>query len=209
MKEDVKEISTALNALSDLVQYKVISVDMEWVVEKNSNDRIIGPKEVALVQIGYVDDEDKVNSLLIHTKRFVRKQGKRVLPDRLEALLTRADIYIIGFNVSADLEKIGRDFDVESIRSVVQKNRPNVINLGMYARKRDIVINGGAGMAEVAQVMKGLVLDKGSKEDRYSDWEQLPLSTRQVSIVSTLLRFYQSSLQLNQLTSLEETLRIT
>ena len=82
----------------------------------------------------------------------------------------------------------------------MQKNRPNVINLGMYARKRDIVTNRGAGMAEVAQVMKGLVLNKGSKEDRYSDWEQLTLSTRQVSIVSTLLRFYQSTLQLNQLT---------
>ena len=169
LKEDVKEISLALIALSDLVKYKAISVDMEWVVEKYSNDRIIGPKEVALVQIGYVDDEDKVNSLLIHTKRFVQNQRKRVLPHRLEALLTRADIYIIDFNMSADLKKIGRDFNVESIRLVMQKNRPNVINLGMYAQEQDIVTNGGAEMAEVAQVMKGLVLDQGSKEDRYSD----------------------------------------
>ena len=73
------------------------------------------------------------------------------MPHRLESLLVGNDLNIVGFNVSADLNRIGRDFGVASIKSVVQNKRPNVINLGMYARERDVVTDGGAGMAEVAR----------------------------------------------------------
>ena len=179
--ETISEINNKVNALTERIKYDAYALDCEWVVERNSHDKIIGQKKVALIQIGYYDLDDKPIVLLIHTSKFAKHYGRKVLPHRLESLLVGNDLNIVGFNVSADLNRIGRDFGVASIKSVVQNKRQNVINLGMYARERDVVTDGGAGMAEVARILKGVELEKDSKDDRFSDWEKLPFTQAQVS----------------------------
>ena len=118
---DVDDINRECNLIFDLDKHDVIALDTEWVVTRNSTGRITGSKAVALIQVGYIDDEDRSQAILIRTAKFKKKRGIRVLPHRLEALLV-GNINIVGVNVSADLARIGRDFNVDAINSVVQKN---------------------------------------------------------------------------------------
>ena len=175
----VDRINYAINKLYDNIKYNTIALDCEWVVLRDSNNRITGSKQVALIQISYINKENKTKVILVCTAKFAKKEGHRILPHRLEALLV-GTTNIVGVNVSGDIAKIGRDFNVSAINSVVQKDRPNVINLGLFARERDVVTDGGVGLAELARVLRDVKLVKGSDEDQFSDWEQLTLTDRQL-----------------------------
>jgi len=52
---------------------------------------------------------------------------------------------------------------------VVQKDRPNVINLRTYARVRDVVHNGSISLAELCKIVLKLNLDK-TADVRLSNW---------------------------------------
>ena len=62
---------------------------------------------------------------------------------------------------------------------MTQKDRPSVINLGTYARTRDVVQNGNVGLAELSKIVLKVTLDKRCL-DPVSDWGQKELTDSQV-----------------------------
>ena len=67
------------------------------------------------------------------------------------------------FSISEDLVKIGRDFKIDEITSVSQKDRQNVINLGVFARERDVVQNGTVGLADLCKIVLKAKLNKSAE----------------------------------------------
>ena len=86
---------------------------------------------------------------------------------------------------------------------MTQKDRPSVINLGTYARTRDVVQNGNVGLAELSKIVMKVTLDK-STPDRLSDWDQKELTDSQVRYAALdaimLLLIYQELENLPDLT---------
>ena len=77
--------------------------------------------------------------------------------------------HLRGVSVSGGLLKIGRDFNVDELTSVPQKDRPNVINLGFFARERDVVQNGTVELADLCELIFEAKFNK-SVEVRLSNW---------------------------------------
>ena len=108
---------------------RVVGLDCKWPVTMNRHGYLTSSGKVSLIQICYIDNEDKLHVLLIWVGHL------KSLPNRLEleTFLCDHSIKFVGVAVSADLVKIGKDFKTATITSVTQKDRPSVINLGTYA----------------------------------------------------------------------------
>jgi hypothetical protein len=167
-----QEVNNAITAMYDVAKVKVIGLDAEWNVTLNRHGYATNTGKVALIQISYLDTSDNIVTLLIRTHKMKK------LPHALETLLTRDTFKIVGVNVSADLIKIGKDFDINSILKVAQKDRPNVINLGPFARARDVVSSGTVSLQHLSERVLKKRLDKSS-ETRLSDWDRNELSEKQ------------------------------
>ena len=125
-------------------------------------DIVTNTGKVALIQICYIDGSGKLITRLIRTHNVTK------LPHNLETLLTRDTYKLVGVNVSADLIKIGKDFGIDDILKVAQKDRPNVINLGPFARARDVVPSGTASLQLLSERVLKARLEKC--QIRLSDW---------------------------------------
>ena len=68
-------------------------------------------------------------------------------------LLLDDGVTFLGVSVSGGLLKIGRDFIIDELTSVSQKDRPNVINLGIFARERDVVQNRTVELADLCELV--------------------------------------------------------
>jgi hypothetical protein len=169
----VGEINLAICAMRDTMKNKVVGLDCEWPVTLNRHGHLTASGKIALIQICHHDEEDKLQVLLL------RVGSMKSLPHRLASFLCDNTIQFSGVRVSADLTRIGADFKVEGLANVLQKFRANVINLGPYARKRDVVQNGTVSLAELCKTVLEATLDK-SAEDRFSDWNQHELTESQV-----------------------------
>ena len=86
-------------------------------------------------------------------------------------------ITFVGVNVTGDFQKIGRDFDISG--KVNKRVLTKVVNLGKYARERDVVQNGSVGMDKLAKIVLRLSIDKGN-EWRFSDWTKNKLRDEQI-----------------------------
>jgi hypothetical protein len=96
----------------------------------------------------------------------------------MEAFFRDDSITIVGVNVGGDLAKIGRDFNLSDVMS--DRGEGSVINLGSYARDRDVVQNGKVKLDELCvAVLKQRI--KKQTHLRFSDWNRPnELSTDQV-----------------------------
>ncbi len=162
---EVEEINNAITAMSYVAKGNVIGLDAEWNVTLNRNGSVTNTGKVALIQICYVDGSGKLITRLIRTHKMTK------LPRNLETLLTRDTYKLVGVNVSADLIKIGKDFGIDDILKVAQKDRPNVINLGPFARARDVVPSGTASLQLLSERVLKARLEK-SRQIRLSDWDK-------------------------------------
>lgn len=168
-----EETNTAMTAMCDVAKGNGFSLDAEWNVTKNRYGHVMNAGKVALIQISYMDGNDKMTTLLIRTHHMTR------LPFKLEWLLVKRTLKIVGVNVSADLIKIGKDFNIDAIKQVTQKDRCNVINLGTFARERGVVTSGTASLQQLSERVLKARLNKATCI-RLSHWDKNQLSVEQV-----------------------------
>jgi hypothetical protein len=95
------------------------------------------------------------------------------LPQSLLSLLGDPKISFVGASVLADLKQIGKDF-----KCTIIMDPANYVNLGRYARKRDVVQSGTASLEKLIQLTLGEILDK-SPAVRLSKWSEKDLSNAQ------------------------------
>jgi hypothetical protein len=169
----VTEINHCISAVRAVLRDKpyiqrVVSIDAEWDVIKNSHGMVQGSKKVALIRIGYCDREGNIQALLLQVHRHSK------LPDRFISFLEAPGVTFVGIGVGGDLAKIGRDFGCAATIGLIE----NVINLGGFARKRDVIQNGTIGLAELVKVTLEELMNK-APEVRLSKWSRKELTDPQ------------------------------
>ena len=138
------EVNQVLDAMGQDMRNSKIGLDAEWNVEKNSRGHQTAQPNVKTIQIAYRSASDNVIQVLI-----IKSGRWKILPNHLQSLLCNDSMCIAGVKVSGDLIKIGSDFSIDAINNVDQKSRPNVYNLGKYARERDVVQNAATASLEL------------------------------------------------------------
>ena len=169
-------INTSSAAIQSLVgngSRVAISIDAEWRVLTNDHGYIIGPDKMAVIIAAYDDPED--GTVRVHVFQVYEFRG-RSLPIQLMNLITDERIKKVGVNVGGDLAKIGRDFNCQD--KIAAMPEENIINLGLYARRRDVVQNGSIGLAELSRIVLGKEMTKDNGT-RISDWTRRDLTDRQ------------------------------
>jgi hypothetical protein len=167
-----EEINLRVDTIRDLCEATqqgektVYAIDAEWVT-----DLITGKhSKISLIQLAGYDGGERKRGLLM------RFRTSRKLPSRLRALFEDENAVFIGVKVNGDLKNIGRDFKCASLMHKVCKRS---IELGMMARRRDVVPSGNVGMKELVSVVLNQQLRK-EDSDRFSNWERRELTTQQV-----------------------------
>ena len=156
------DVENVVMALKEDIKGCRIGLDAEWNQSVSCRGIQTGTSKVQTMQIAYRNSEDELNVLVFKVGKFDK------LPPRLISLLDGTDgIDIFGVNVSADLVKISRDFQVAVMMKMDHKTRPNVHNLGMLARRRDVVQDAGSSLDLIARHVLNITLDKTL---RCSDW---------------------------------------
>lgn len=168
------DISRTVLAVRDIVKARsvqgnpvAVALDAEWDTKTNRTGQVIDSFKTAVIQLGFRDTENRVSALLLQVFRHQR------LPQSLLALLGDKDIVFVGASVSSDLIRIGKDFQC----SEVTKDA-NYVNLGMFARKRDVVQHGTASLEKLVQLTLGEFLDK-APDVRLSKWSNIELTDAQ------------------------------
>ena len=153
-----------MNAIiDDIMRTGVIGLDAEWDVNKNAMGLKRKRSKTQMIQIAYRDAKSKVHVIIFRTGKL------SVLPLPLEQLLGNNDVIIAGSKVSGDLGHIGKDFNIDTLNIVDQKSRSNVCNLGLYARRRDVVQNAAACSLELlAEKLLSVKMDKSLHKG--TDW---------------------------------------
>ncbi|KAL7532434.1 hypothetical protein ACHAXR_005774, partial [Thalassiosira sp. AJA248-18] len=161
---ETTEIERVINAMMDDVnKSKMIGLDAEWNILRASAGFQTGQSKVMTIQIAYRNSEGAIQVIIVRTEKLVS------LPLPLINLLCNDSIIISGNKVSADLKKIGKDFNIIRIKSLDQLTRSNVCNLGVYARERDVVQNAAVCSLELlADRLFNIKLDKSLQKD--TDW---------------------------------------
>ena len=172
VQSSVTGINDSCQAIRDLVilsedHRKVLALDIEYDTTKNSNGWVTKAHKTALMQIGFQEASGMISCHMYQ----VFKMDK--LPDRLVALFQDQRFTFVGSFVSGDLKRIGSDFGLEALMSTVK-----YINLGKYARERDIVPTGSVGLEVLCSKVLGEVMDK-SPGVRLSKWSNPSLSEEQ------------------------------
>ena len=175
LAEQVKVGSTAaeINSLCDLVRDQaevVTSLDAEWEMTNGASGHITGRDRVALIQIGYrLHGESLSRALLLRVQKI-----KGTLPGRLLALLADPRFTWVGRAIKNDLGHLGKDFNAAAITNTVQ-----TIDLGPFARARDVVVRGTAGLERLVSLTLGEKMSK-APEVRCGKWAAPVLNDRQI-----------------------------
>lgn len=148
------EIGRVINAMREEMKGHAVGLDAEWNMVLDSRGIQTGRGRIQLIQIAYRNQDDAIRVLLLSVGDL------KSLPDNLQNLLLDENIQIVGNKVSGDLIYIGLDFGIEAIKSVDQKKRKNVVNLGMYARLRNVVPTGNVSLPLLCELTLGSTIDK-------------------------------------------------
>ena len=116
----------------EIVNEKSISLDCGWEVYSNSTGDITDISKSCTMQIGYVNSFNQLKCVLFQEFYF------STLPKEFLELLKITNLKIFGVSVGGDIARIGWDFRCND----VTKNLKHVTNLGVYARRRNIIANG-------------------------------------------------------------------
>jgi len=148
---------------------QVYAFDCEWDTtpcSKGHGRRKHG--NVALLQIGYRLGRDSESQALLLQ---LPKRGK--LPNRLVAFLKDPKASFAGVNIKNDINTLGNDFELQNLSDDV-----SFIDLGMFARERDVIQKANRSLADIVEIVLGYKLDKRD-EIRCSKWSSLSLSSEQ------------------------------
>lgn len=170
---DINSVITALRThLASLPEEKrVVGLDCEWRVTRNRAGFVVHNDRLATIQIAYEFAGDLTRSIILQVHKL------QALPPPLKSLLEDETIRYAGVNVGGDLNTIGRDLNcVDTIQSIPKSN---IINLGKYARRRDVVKNGTVGLDVLAEIVLNERLAKPNAV-RFSNWAMNHLSKDQV-----------------------------
>ena len=149
------------------IERRVIALDTECDTVKNAQGQPIGKMRDSVIQLAYEHADGKIRALVVQLK------GKTLHP-RLLALLGDPTITFCGSNVSADLKKLGKDFGCQRTTQRAQR-----VNLGMMARKSDVVPSGMVSLDRLVAVCLGQRLEKDPSV-RLSLWSSPRLTPMQV-----------------------------
>lgn len=166
------EMNRYMTAMRNIIKdtTNAVAVDAEWKVDLTSRGTVKKSHKVSLIQFCFLDSNGVYKIALVRTHKLKR------LPSGMDAFFRDDSITIVGVQVGGDLAKIGRDFKLSEVMDGRKKG--SVINLGGYARDRDVVQNGKIGLAELALVVLEQRLEKHTHL-RFSDWDQDVLSLDQ------------------------------
>ena len=168
------EINRFFTAMRNIVAEtnKAVAVDAEWKVDLNRDGRPSKSYKVGLIQLCFLDQDGSYKIGLIRTNKLTR------LPTNIISFFKDDSIHIVGVHVGGDLAKIGRDFNLERVMDS-RRGGNSVINLGGYARDRDVVQDGKVSLEELTSVVLKQCIEK-QPHLRYSDWNKTILDPDQV-----------------------------
>jgi hypothetical protein len=196
--ETVGDISLAISAMVNIMNAnKGFALDCEHRVVFNGRGMKTDEYKVGLIQIAYFNqnEDDRIQYL------FIRTHNLKKLPPPLVSLLA-GSVPVIGVNIGGDLARLGRDFGVKD--DIQRRPKSSIINLGTFARKRDVVQNGSVGMKQLVKTVLGHTIDKHG-EDTFSDWNAKQLTPEQIKYalidVDAPLRMYEELSQKPDLTA--------
>lgn len=106
----------------------MIALDAEWDSQLSRSRNVVQAFRTAVIQLGYRDTEGRMSALILQVSKHLNQ------PQSLLSLFGDTQIAFVGASVSGDLKRIGKDFSCTEVNDCV-----NCVNLGSYARKRDIV----------------------------------------------------------------------
>ena len=169
---DMNQCTNALRERMRLLpeNKRVLGLDCEWEVSKNARGMIVKSHKLALIQLSYEDESKNLRAILL------RVHQQKTLPDQLRALFEDHSVKFTGVGVGGDLKKIGRDLECRDL--VDQIPAKNVINLGSFARVRDVVQDGTIGLASLTEIVLKQHLAKPS-DVRCSKWSASTLTNKQ------------------------------
>ena len=139
--EGLDEIDGNMAAMMDNIgTQRVIGFDTENKVETTSGRRPTGIRsKVGLLQFAYRDNEKHKHVLLI------RLCKQRKIPGGVLALFRDNSITLVGNNIQGDLTNLQKDFP--EITNVLKgRGKRNIINIGLAARRRDVVQSAVVGL---------------------------------------------------------------
>jgi hypothetical protein len=168
-----EEINLAIASMMEIMDtQKGFALDSEHKVTFNGRGMGKEESKIGLIQIAFFNksENDRIQYIFIRTHKLKK------LPIPLVRLLS-GPVPVIGVNVGGDLARIAHDFDIGHAMGNRPKN--TIINLGTYARKRDVIQNGAIGMKQLIKTVLGLTVDK-NKDDTFSDWNAKELSASQI-----------------------------
>ena len=107
---------------------RVVSLDAEWDTSKDSRGHVSKSQKVALIQLGYFDDDKTPRALLLQVQKL------KPLPREVLLLLGGPSIAFIGRAVGQDIAKIGKDFSCADLAKIVAS-----LDLDTMAKERGVV----------------------------------------------------------------------
>ena len=129
-----------------------------------------------MIQFAYCDNEKHKHVLLI------RLCKQRKFPESVLALFRDHSITLVGNNIHGDLTNLQKDFP-EIMNVMKARAKRNIINIGLTARRRDVVQSAVVGLQLLVKRTLSLHLPKRD-EDIFSDWNKNVLTTEQIAYAS-------------------------
>ena len=165
------QINTFCDAIRDVIlarpqKMRILSLDTEWEVGKNSQGMVTHSFPVSIIQLGYRNDQNTSCAVIFQVSTL-----KKVLPTRLVHLLQDPLITYVGRQVGGDVSKLEKDFNLNLSKVVTAE-------LGKMARTRGCV---GTGTTSLAALVKVVLKEELRKNEliRCGSWSSPKLSDEQ------------------------------
>ena len=150
-----------------------VAVDCEHRVQFNGRGMRVKEWKVGLIQFAYFNKNtgDRMQFLFVRTHKLKR------LPGNVVTFFQHNSFNIVGVNLGGDLSRIGKGFGIE--RAIAKRKKETIINLGLFARVRDVVQNGTVGMKRLIEIVLKLRIEKRT-EDIFLNFKTETLSPAQL-----------------------------
>ena len=148
------------------------AVDIEWPTKTTRSGNKVKVGNVGVLQIGYVDKENRYRAMVCQLPRNTQAN----LPRELLAFLKDKSNKLLGVGLSADLKQLEKDF-----RNFHHTDVPleNIINVSAMARDRDLAYRDNESVESLGKNVLGILIDKRD-EIRCSNWALRTLTQDQI-----------------------------
>ncbi|CAJ1964154.1 unnamed protein product [Cylindrotheca closterium] len=165
-------INEFITALKENIQGKppedrVIGLDAEWNVLTASHGMGMRTGKLALLILAYKDSGGRQMAALLRLHKLSS------LPDRMLHFLVGGTKFV-GNHVGGDIRRLGRDYKCED-----EMMKVLIVNLGQYARERDVVQSGTVRLDVLVQICLKETMKKQTAVRVSSKWEDPSLSQDQ------------------------------